>query len=671
MKKYLKKLNTPPILFLIISILSFGIMIPWLGFYGDDWSYIYFQHLLGSQGSGVFAAFDRPFSSWYYNLVVGLLGESPWGYHVYLLLLRWIGAVLLWKILKMIWPEKSDVLVWVSLLFLIYPGFMQQPISVEFILHYFAMDMFLLSVLGMYWAILHRKWFYPITLLSMICTGVLFSIEYFIGWEALRPFLLWLLIRKQEDKLKVQIKKTVLNWLPYLLVIGVFLAWRVFFFKFPTYSPVLLEHLAQNPRSAILELVKRILSDFKIVLLDAWRSTIHLPASKHRGLFLLVLLFSFAGMALFHYRNRAGENKLKEDAAQYVFKEWALHLIILGAISLLAAGWPFWITGISLELGFPWDRPALPFMLGVSMFTVGLVELLFREKFRFWILAVLISLSVGAHYLNAEIYREEWRAIKDLYWQLSWRAPALEPQTILASDDIPLYRVGDSAMSALLNWTYAPELHDAYLLYKIFDLHIRLDSDYAGLPAIEEGLPVEHNYRGTYFQSTTSNLVAFYYQKEQCLQVLYPYDDDYRLPEKVQRVLPLSKPELILDEREHPAEPPAFMNPEPEHTWCYYYAKAGLAKSEMDWQMIDQLWREAKNKGFEPNNSYELLPFIEGYLHLGEKETALEITDLTLQDSSIQPLICTTYQRVRTDLLAEEVDVEYIGELEVIFGCSE
>ena len=643
---------------------------PGLVFYGDDWSYLFFQHLLGSQGSGVFAAYDRPLSSWYYNLVIGLLGESPWPYHIYLFFLRWISAVLLWKIVGLVWPRKKEMAVWISLFFLVYPGFMQHPISVEFILHYFAMDMFLLSIMGMLFSLRSKKWFYVLTLGSMLCSGVLFSIEYFLGWEVLRPFILWLAVRNQEKDFKKGLKRSFLLWLPYLIIPGAFLVWRVFFFKFPTYAPVLLEHLAENPKSAFIELLKAILGDSKTVLLDAWRQIILVPPARSRLGYAVVVLASLISVFLFIIGKDRKVLRDENTSGSEIFREWPLHLIILGIISLLAAGWPFWITGISVELGFPWDRPTLSFMLGVSLVMVGLVDLLIRPKYSVWILAIMVSLSVGVHYLNAQVYKEEWSAIKDFYWQLTWRAPDLEPYTVLASDDIPLYRVGDSAMSGILNWTYAPDHHDAQLLYKLFDLHIRLDSDYAGIPAVEEGLEIEHNYRGTFFTSSTSNLVAYTYSKGQCLKVLYPYDDDYRMPEKVLQILPLSKPELILKDEENPAQPPAFMGPEPQHGWCYFYEKAELANSNQEWEKIAEYWESSQSEGFSYITPYDLLTFLEGYIHLENWEKANELSQMILQDQNMQPLVCSTIERVKNDVINQKSSLSGFDELFRWAGCT-
>ena len=215
--------------------------------------------------------------------------------------------------------------------------------------------------------------------------------------EALRPFILWLAVRNQEKDFKKGLKRSFLLWLPYLIIPGAFLVWRVFFFKFPTYAPVLLEHLSENPKTALVQLLKTILVDSKTVFLDAWRQIVLIPPANSRWGYILVVFASFA-LILFFFN---GKNKKNindgESSGSEIFREWPLHLILLGGIALLTAGWPFWITGISVELGFPWDRPTLSFMLGVSLLLAGVVDLLIRPKYSMWILAIMVSLSVGVH----------------------------------------------------------------------------------------------------------------------------------------------------------------------------------------------------------------------------------------------------------------------------------
>jgi len=643
--------KTPvPFYLLLISILAYGIYIPWFGFYGDDWSYIWYQHLLGFGGAGVFAAYDRPFSAGYYNVVQFLLGESVWPYEVYSLLLRWAGAVLLWMVLGRIWKKNLRSIFWVATLFLIYPGFGQQPISVEFILHFAVLDLFLLSLLGMLNAIgTDKKGYLWLTGISMLCTASVFGLEYFVGLEILRPFLIWKALENEPAPIMEKGKKILLHWLPYLVILGVFLFWRIFVFKFPTYQPGMLGDMVKAPLSTSIALFKRIGMDFKILLLDAWRSILHLPGGQWL-LTYVSLLLGGAGISVFFFNMVFNQHKADpEIPATKAWEEWPVQAGMLGFVTLLTAGAPFWATGIPLTIAFPWDRTMLPFMLGVCLVMVALLELIVHPRVQLFVFAGLVGLTLGWHLSNALVYHQEWEHMQSFYWQLAWRAPGLQPGTIIMSDQIPLYKVSDSGMTAPLNWTYAPDAHDRNLPYNVFDLDVRLDSGFIGLTQIQKGVQVTHNYRSLLFNSTTDKSLVFMDKLNTCLHILTPKDSAVTgLPPKVERTLPLSNLEDILPEPERPAKPPAVVfGDEPAHGWCYFYQKADLARQQNDWPKVAVLWKQASGQSLQPLDPFELLPFIEGLAYTGDINQADNLSNQVYQDANLRNRLCAAWNEIR------------------------
>jgi len=65
-----------PLLFLLLTIVAFGLLIPFLGFYFDDWPVIW----LTKTGANFweFYRYDRPFSAWTYVVTTPILGTTPW-----------------------------------------------------------------------------------------------------------------------------------------------------------------------------------------------------------------------------------------------------------------------------------------------------------------------------------------------------------------------------------------------------------------------------------------------------------------------------------------------------------------------------------------------------------------------------------------------------------------
>ncbi len=70
---------------------------------------------------------------------------------------------------------------------------------------------------------------------------------------------------------------------------------------------------------------------------------------------------------------------------------------------------------------------------------------------------------------------------------------------------------------------------------------------------------------------------------------------------------------------------------EPEHSWCYFFEKADLARQFGDWKSVAMLGDQARQAGFSPLNAssnapHEWLPFIEGYAYTGNWDKARELT---------------------------------------------
>ena len=291
---------TVPIVLLGLAVLCYGIFIPWFGLYGDDWPYLYVYHLLGPGSYVSFVAADRPLSAWIYILISSLLGENVWAYHVLVLILRWLGAVLLWKILLLLWPKARKQVTWVACLFLVYPGFRQQPLPLEFLLHFTVLDLFFVSLLAMIASVKNSRRYWLLTVLAVICSASMFSLEYFIGLELIRPVLLWFSVNWQSEALAKKVKRIFLLWLPYLVILAGFVLWRVFIYKFQFYQPNLVNRFSQGILQGFGFLVLRILTDLKTTALDAWRQIFVIPSDLIKnGSFLALVLGTFVALAVY------------------------------------------------------------------------------------------------------------------------------------------------------------------------------------------------------------------------------------------------------------------------------------------------------------------------------------------------------------------------------------
>ena len=561
-----------------------------------------------------------------------------------------------------------------ALLMLLYPGFKQQPIPLEFLLHFTVLSLFLASLGLMALSLRKPGWphwpAWPLTVLAMACSASMFSLEYFIGLELARPLLIWSVLRNEKPSGGAQRSmglRIFLYWLPYLLVLAAFLAWRIFIFKFQFYRPILIDQLFANPMSALAGLGLRILTDVKTVTWDAWRQIFSLPPGGWN-----VRLQDFALMAaglvltgLFLLKLAPARNG---EPGQASLRNKRMAGILLASLFLLlVAGAPFWLPVIPVAVVFPWDRSSLPFILGSSLALASLVAFIPEPRIQALLLAGLVGLSLGSQYQNALVYRQVGSNAQAFFWQLSWRAPGLQPGTILISDKIPLDRFSDNDMTPILNWTYAPKLTGHVMPYQLFDLETR---ENGGLPGLKPGLPVTHSSRTMDFKGNTSNILAVYLGLPGCLHMLS--SEDARLPgltDNLRRVLPLSRPGLIVTGAQPAAAPPSMLSPEPAHTWCYLFEKADLARQLNNWQQVTELGDQAASALVKPVDLSEYLPFIEGYAHVQNWDKAGALSKEVTTNAELFPSLCATWKRIASDMASINEASTKIGPIRNELGC--
>ncbi len=141
---------TEPLIIFAVCCAAYGLVIPWLGFYWDDWAFLYIRSQLGAEGLTRYFATNRPFIAWIPQLTIPLFGTTAWKWHVFMLVVRAISGISVWWLIRLVWKRKQWVAIWVALLFSIYPGFDQQPIAINysdfFLLFTFLILSFIFSI---------------------------------------------------------------------------------------------------------------------------------------------------------------------------------------------------------------------------------------------------------------------------------------------------------------------------------------------------------------------------------------------------------------------------------------------------------------------------------------------------------------------------------------------
>ncbi len=665
LKRGLSSPRSVPVLLFIVAALTYGLFFWERGFYWDEapWTWIYYR--LGPAALTKTFSTSRPFWGMIYQVTMPLLGPYPWRWQLLMVILRWLTAVLVWMLLRQVWPRDERAALWGSLLFLVYPGLGQNFIALMYSHFYIVLNCFLFSMYLSVLAIRRPDQQVPLTIAALAFSVVnLLTMEYFYFMEFLRIVLFWIVL---EGDWKQTIRRAVILFLPYFAVILGVTFWRLFFFENQnaSYSYVTLDLLRENPLLGVATLFRAMGMAFWETVVHAWTFPFEATGVEQLGLRVTILaallvLVSAILIALYLVFRR---NEQEERAPVW-------QMLLLGFTAWLLAGGSFWLVGIEPQLHFSADRFTMPFMLGSSLLVVALISLFYaRPKLQYSLLALLVAFSIGKQFETNVAYIRDWDVHQNLFWQMSWRIPALEPNTAILSNDLPVTYFSDNSLSGPLNWVYAREGEMDHILYFI---SIRLNR---GLPDLVPGLPIEQNYLAKTFHGNTSQLVVIDYSPPACLRVLDPQIDfaNRLLVPLLRDAADLSNTSLIHQENAVTL-PASLFHSEPAHGWCYYFEKADLARQFGDWQKVAELGDIAFGLDDHPNNPVERFVFVEGYAHTGDWEGAVKLSRESYRVSRnyVGPQLCWLWQRIEittTDDLSEERN-EALSEIENMLACE-
>ena len=461
---------------------------------------------------------------------------------------------------------------------------------------------------------------------------------------------------------RARLRRTLGLWAPYLAVFVAAVFSRLFIFNNQIY-----EIGGEQAGATPFNLLTTIPSSLWKVTVAAWAQVFRMPDLATDGprttlVYGAVALVTYGVViaALFWKQALGGERSASKDAF------WAMGL---GVFILLVAGWPFWLTGVPVSLGYPANRATLSFMLGVSLLLSGLLSLL-PNRLDWILLAVFVSLAAGRQFQWSNDFRRDWNAQKNLFWQMTWRAPGLATGTIvMVNEELAFY--ADNSLGAALNWIYAPDNHTDRVDYVLFYPTNRLGG---ALASLEPGQPVNYDYLAGQFEGNTSQVVAFYYAPPGCLRLLDPEIDPYNrlIPDEtlLRDAAHLSTTAPVLDQSV--ARMPEIYAPEPAHNWCYYFERADLARQMEDWTQVADLGDKAFKLDDYPNDPLERFVFVEGYAHADKWQKALDYSNASykVSKSYVGPLLCRLWERIERETPASAEKDAAVVEVKTLFVCN-
>jgi hypothetical protein len=671
---------------LFLGILAYGIHIPFMGFYWDDWPWIWFSNVMGSAGMLRIDIEHRPITGVVLWLGSVLAGNNPVGWQVYNLILRLAGALSLGWFLKKLWPRQGEQIVWIVLLFLIYPGFNQQFIAVNNSRHLFPLTLFFWSM-GLMVAANRTPERYWRQSGGAVIVGLvgMFGTEYFYGLELVRPVILglvvWQSLARPANRASLQpslqrraahltdfLYRVFKVWLPYLLPLTLIFIWRYTISKWVNYEIVLLDDLSSPQSMGIRDYLLNGWRDLYDAAVTAWLQIFKFPdpllyGFQARVYFWGLVAIGGAGILVYLIFLKSNPRDIR----------WGGQALLFGGGALLVSPLPFWVTGLDPRLQFPGDRLNLPLIFGACLLLVGLLDLLIKFRpLKIFFVAVLVGLSVGYHYQNGVTYRRDWQHQTAIFQQLSWRVPGLKSGTTIMSNELPSEYSTDNSLIAPINWIYASEFTGGNLPFFVYYYDLRFNQMQR---TFEPGMAFSEEYRFYPFESTSEQILVLYQRLPGCLRVLDndQHQFDPSLPDEIRAILTYSNPDQILFNQAD-VLPTIFQGEPVLGGWCYFFEKADLARQRGDWDQVAGFANQAFEGGFHDaliKHAPEYVVFIEGYAHNAQWKRAAELTlEVYEVDPRMDQMLCAAWGRIKIDIPESSEKSAFLEKIDQKMNCG-
>jgi hypothetical protein len=654
----------------VISLITFGIFVPFTGFYWDDWIWKFFSYAYPSDYL-LWQPIDRPLAGTLHILLDAVFGDNPLNWQLGNLFFRWASAVGFYYVLRKVFPAQKNVPAILAVFMLVFPVFSEQWISIAFIHHLVPLSVLWLSYLLMFAAMetdQRNKRLGKFGLSILLAGLVMLTTEYYFGIEAFRVVLLcyYLWKRNPQRKLAAVLWESIKLWWAFAGMMLLLAVWRsgLGHSEGATYSVNFSRLFKDGIVSGLGDFLSQIANDLYSATAGVLMKMFSFPKISDLGmlktsLFYGLLIGSFV-LGLFFFRQQIGKT---------IRQRTAVELIVLGLAGLVIGGLPFWVGGLQYSPSFPDDRLGLMLMMGTCFLIVGLVLLLASfHQIASVILALVAAFSIGSNFLTGAAYTRSWDQQQIFWRQFTARVPALEPGTVVISSQLPAEFMSDLSWMMTLNWLYDSHPTEETLKYGLFYGDSR-----RMLETITDQTPLVYDMRLVKFESEIDHALVISYNLNSCLHIFNP-DNGSSNPNKRHvegSDLAYSNPDQIILDTDQFERWPEFFDPPESDSWCHFYQLAELALQRGDHAEVARLGDQVFSTGVVAKKVWELAPFIEGYGFLGRWDEALNMTATAVHtDDRVKELLCLVWSRIESGTPDSEAKQTAFIQLESVLTCD-
>jgi hypothetical protein len=616
-------------------------MIQRVGYMNDDWYLMYSAKAYGLQAFIDIFSVDRPARALVMIPAYTLFGENPLYYNLSAFALRLVSAFAFHWLLRMLFPRQNRLAFLGSLFFLIYPGFLSQPNGIDYQSHLVGLAAAHLSIALTVKAVLTDRfalklfWFALSILLGLL---YLSQMEWYIGFEVFRWGSVFLLSARRSGPLFQKAWRSIRQAYPTLLIPGIFLVWRLFFFQSErgaTDVDLQFEQVRLYPLQTLYHWTVQVIQDLFDVMVSAWA----IPLSQLTG-FIQQWGYALAVLAValvLLVSHKLEESNTREENSH---SDSLREAFLLGLVIVIGGLIP--IAMVNREVTFPFfSRYSLVSSAGVALILGAFLMMLKWRALCNGLIALLIFVSVLTHHANTIKAAQQTALTRNFWWQVAWRVPHLGRNATLIAHypGVPLEE--DYFVWGPANLIYYPErLNEKNIQPGVYAALLTRET----IEKVHAGERQEYNKRKTIttYANYRNILVLTQTGTNSCVHVLDGTRPEYSTGEwdRIREVGEYSEIEHVLPEETPHTPPTVVFGPEPDHGWCYYYQMADLARQRGEWEQVLEIGGQAFGQGFEPGDLIEWMPFLQAYAIRGEADRLSELAPLIRSQPFIAEQAC-------------------------------
>lgn len=653
MKKLIQTHWFEIILLALVSGFAYLPRIAELTYYRDDWYFLYNALVSGPKALIAVALHTRPIRGPLYALYFSLFGLNPFPYHMVMYLTRLAGGIGVLWLFNLIWPKQRQTNFFMTVLFLLFPGFLWWVAGFEFQPYVLSVGLQAFSIAFTLKAIssdsVSKRLIW--TIAALLSGWVYLAlVEYAIGMEAFRLLCVYLYVRARgsQQTFISSVGQTLKTAAPHLLVPIVFLIWYQFLFdnwRSAQDAGTQVAQLFASPITMIWRLVEIFRSVLNVTLF-AWIVPFYqnFYGNRLKDILLGLVFAAFAiGLIYLAYKHLSNDPDGETNADHACTRE----LLWVGLLGTLGGILPVVLANriVTFERISQYTLPAS--LTGV-IFLGGLVYSVFPKNIRLLLISGLVGLAVLSHHgLAAQAVTEE-KTISDFWWQVAWRTPDIKPGTTLVVTYPGIdYAEGNDVVWGPANFIYSPEKQGQMpVVVPIAASRLEADSileiinasrSFEQTDLVIKNITTELNYRNQLILSQPSG--------NSCVHALDPRWPDISIHDQsfIHASVQNSKVENILVNGKAPTPPAYAFGSELPHGWCYYYQKGDLARQQGDWNAVARLGDEAQKLDLHPNDQIEWMPFLQAYAFLDNSKQVKGISTRINTEPSYRQQACRNF----------------------------